>query len=463
MSRTYRGSLTFSSNYEEVKDDPDYVYYNGDIINNGSQSNPTGVDAPDPFVRFTETRDQPIISDCSKYNFSIVRFSLNGPNMDLPIFIPQIRIGPVENPGNNLNLTVYDVGLSVTVTYTVGPSTQTTTLNQTQSVIWAPEVLDTTIAPLPATTTTQTGQDLSTRYYWCMTASHWVNLVNRAYINCWSNLNIQFGLWYVAQFGGVAPNLTTQPPRLTYNPTTNLFNIWADRYGFGDNQIAPVAPLTAQRTSAGSASDENFSMLMDANTFGMFANFDNLYLNQPNSFTYKILISNIGNLYNNIYNLASPPAPLAKSYWVMTQDCPSTSTLWCPVSSIVFTSGTLPLVFEATGEPVRFGTGNNNSIGGTTSAFAPIITDIQLTNTSCFDYRQFIQYVPSAEYRLASFQKSPVPISQIDIQIFYKNRLDGKLYPLQMYNLSSVSIKIMFRRRGVMDFPHPAKKDPMNF
>jgi hypothetical protein len=62
-------------------------------------------------------------------------------------------------------------------------------------------------------------------------------------------------------------------------------------------------------------------------------------------------------------------------------------------------------------------------------------------------YRQFIYYVPTAEYRMASFEKSRQEIRQIDIQVWWKNRLDGQLYPLQMYNLSSVSIKILFRKR----------------
>ena len=462
MSRTYRGSLTFSSNYDEVKDDPDYVYYNGDIINNGSQSDPVLPDNPDPQVRFLETREAPIINDCSKYNFSIIRFSLNGPNKDLPIFIPQIRTG-TANPGNNIDLTVYDVALSVTVTYTVGLNTFTNTFTQTEPVIWGPEILDQTVAPIPPPSTIANGQqDLTTRYYWAMTVSHWVTLVNKTYLNCWVNLNTQFQNWYVTVFPGPAPDLTTEPPRITYNPTTNLFNIWCDRYGFGDNQQG-LGFYPANRTSAGSSADEDFSLFMDANLYGMYGNFYALYINQPNSITYQILVQNVAQLYNNIYNVSSPPAPAPKSYWILTNDAPSTSTLWCPVSSIVFTSGTLPLVFEATGEPVRFGTGNNTSIGGSSASFAPIITDIQLFNTSAFDYRQFIQYVPSGEYRMASFQKSPVPITQIDIQIFYKNRLDGKLYPLQMYNLSSVSIKVMFRRRGVMDFPHPARTDPMNF
>ena len=461
MSRTYNSSLSFSYNSDEVKEDPDYIYYNCDIINNGSQADPSATDGPDPQIRFNETRDAPLINDCSKYNFSIIRFSLNGSGKCLPCFIPSIRIGPVFNPTSNINLTVYDVALSVSVVYTVGPSTFSNTFNATAPVIYAPEILDTTVAPIPAASSTQTTQDLTSRYYWVMTVSHWVDLVNTAYQTAWNTLNAAFNAWYLAQFGVPGPNLTTQPPRITYNPTTNLFNIWADRWGFGDNQI----PLTSSpnRLSAGTNTDENFSMLMDANLYGMFGNFNSLYLNQPNSFTYKILITNVAKLYNNILNVSSPPAPIAKSYWVMTNDHPSTSTLWSPIASLVFTSGTLPLVFETTGEPVRFGTGNVGQDTGTQAAFQPIITDIQLTNENAFSYRDFIQYAPDAEYRMASFQKSKVPITQIDIQVYYKNRLDGKLYPLTMYNLSSVSIKIMFRRRGIFDFPHPARINPDKF
>jgi len=460
MSR-YVSSTEFSYLPNEEKMDPDYVYYNCDIINNGSQSS-TAPDEPDPPVRFNETRDSPLITDCSKYNFSIIRFSLNGSGKSLPIFIPSIRIGPVNNPGNNVNLTVYDVGLSVSVSYTVGPNTFTNTFNATQAVIYQPEIADTSVAPVPPASSTQTGQDLTTRYYWVMTVSHWVDLVNVAYQSCWNTLNTAFNAWYLANFGAPGPNLTTQPPRLTFNPTTNLFNIWADRYGFGDNQIPVVPPATQNRTAPANA-DENFSMYMDANLYGMFGNFDSIYLNQPNSFTYKIIITNVAKLYNNILNVFSPPAPAAKSYWGITQDHPSTSTLWCPIASIVFTSGTLPLVFENTGEPVRFGEGNVNRDTGTQAAFQPIITDIQLANQSAFDYRDYIQYAPDAEYRLASFQKSKTPINQIDIQVYYKNRLDGKLYPLTMYNLSSVSIKIMFRRRGIFDYPHPARTAPDKF
>jgi hypothetical protein len=36
----------------------------------------------------------------------------------------------------------------------------------------------------------------------------------------------------------------------------------------------------------------------------------------------------------------------------------------------------------------------------------------------------------------------------VDVAVWWKNRLDGQLYPLQMFNLSSVSMKLMFRKKG---------------
>jgi hypothetical protein len=98
------------------------------------------------------------------------------------------------------------------------------------------------------------------------------------------------------------------------------------------------------------------------------------------------------------------------------------------------------------------GTGNLNGVDGTSqSAFQPIITDIALdTSVGGSDsYRNFIYYAPQAEYRLSDFGRSHSDIRQIDIQVYWKNRLDNQLVPLTMYNLSSVSLKMLFRHKRV--------------
>jgi hypothetical protein len=137
-------------------------------------------------------------------------------------------------------------------------------------------------------------------------------------------------------------------------------------------------------------------------------------------------------------------------FYIAQQDYSSTDSLWSPVSSIVFTSTLLPVKSEATGAPVVLGAGNVGFSQATTpSAFQPIITDIALDTSSgnAEAYRKFIYYAPSAEYRLSDFSSSKQDIRNIDIQVYWKNRLDNQLYPINMFNLSSVSIKVMFKHK----------------
>ena len=416
--------------------DPEYVYFNATIINNRSE---VAQDETDPAVRFQETRQQPIIKNAAKYNYSIVRANLNGPGKDLPIFMPTIREGPIDNPTQNVNLTIYSITIELVFNYVIGGNPYSFTASSTQPLIYVPETQDVAQAPVPVPSTTVTGQDVNTRYYWVYTYSHWLECVDAAYTAAIADIQSQFAANYTAPAGwnlpGPAPTIGTTAPKMTYNPNDNLFSLYADRYGFGGTAA----------TSYGTNSQEQARLWFNSNMFGLFSNFNNLYVNLPGERTNEIIIGPI--LYQNILTLASPPAPAAISYWVMVQDYPSTSSLWCPIESIVFTSTMLPLVFEQTGNPVRFGSSVTGQSGNIEAAFTPIVTDISLTNESASDYRQFIQYIPSAEYRMASFQRSKFEVYNIDIQIFWKNRLDGNLYPLTMFNGSSVSIKSMFRRK----------------
>jgi hypothetical protein len=198
---------------------------------------------------------------------------------------------------------------------------------------------------------------------------------------------------------------------------------------------------------------------MNSNLYGLFNSFEVLIENLAlpplalNGYYAKVVFPN--KCYENVLDRqTNPPAWLPKEakfiYWVATQDYNSTGDLWTPISSIVFTSTLLPIKTEATGPPVRFGTGNlGQSAPSVQSAFQPIITDIAIDTQSsgAEGYRQFIYYVPSAEYRMTAFEKSKQEIRNIDIQVYWKSRLDNVLYPVQMFNLSSVSLKVMFRKR----------------
>jgi hypothetical protein len=117
---------------------------------------------------------------------------------------------------------------------------------------------------------------------------------------------------------------------------------------------------------------------------------------------------------------------------------------------LVFTSTLLPIQNESGGPPNELGTGNLGFSSATVrSAFEPIITDIVLPlgDKGAIDYRGFIYYAPTAEYRLADFTAN-TEIRNIDIQIYWRNRLDNTLYPVPLYNQSNVSLKFMFRKKS---------------
>jgi hypothetical protein len=576
---------------------PDYVYYNADIINNETKDQINGATIVDPQIRFNETRDKAIVRDASQYYFSIVRFTMNGANQDLPLFIPSIQQGtgqanvnltsyslalsfeqswnivplsgppvtvnfrltpasrfiqyvpetqnldnaPIPNSTANVNYvglysgsTVYNIGNIVgsfinvisgagsgpfyqvktpdvwnaTKTYTVGTwiSYQNQGYLAVAPVVGVPPPTSgwavglTGIAPTNTTYWTRVAdtlgstQDLSTRYYWVYTYQHWLDLINQTLWNpanrsfgptvanpgsCLGDLfNAFFEAWttqVLVPYGVVCP-FSDQgdfadaylAPNIQYSPTTKKFSILADSDSYGERLL----PFSVSSLITSPSTIPVMRLFLNSNMFGLFSGFPNTYWNTfsssvgpfpgvvaPEGYVNEILFPN--KYYQNVRDLRVPPfagvAPLGfvpipyrKVYWVAEQDYGSTDSLWSPVSSIVFTSSLLPVVSEFTGQPVNLGTGNlGNSTATTQSAFQPIVTDIALDTalTGAEGYRQFVYYAPSAEYRLSDFTNSRQEIRQIDIQVSWKSRLDNRLYPISMFNLSSVSLKMMFRRK----------------
>jgi hypothetical protein len=156
--------------------------------------------------------------------------------------------------------------------------------------------------------------------------------------------------------------------------------------------------------------------------------------------------------YSGVPPLGFVPIGKQKVYYKLTQDYKSVDSIWSPISAIVFTTSLLPIKFEAASAPNILGTSNLGESAPTSrSAFTPIITDVALdTATGGADaYRQFIYYAPSAEYRMSDLSTSKQEIRNIDVSVFWKWRLNNQLYPINMFNLSSVSLKMMFRKKGI--------------
>ena len=433
----------------DTNGDYNEVYYNCDIVNGRTIDQGSSTD---PEVKFNETRDSPIIKDASNYDFSIVRFTMNGAGKDLPMFLPVIEAGSAAAPQADRDLTIYQITLRVV--YNGVPYTAT------EPISYVPEDLGAE-QPLPPSLYNNT-QDLTGRYYFVSTYQHVVDMVNTTFRAVWANLNAQIP----------ASPLEAHVPIMSYNKDNGRFSITLDTYGWGG------APWSAGATS------ERWSMFFNSNMYGLFSNFKMNYLGgdvAQAGLSYEILTDwlfgaqtsqNTANTTKGLvalpwldnaatYFSTMPPVPAShleygagagtgepRIFYTIEQDYPSTSTLWSPIESIVFTTTLIPVVNEFVGAPARFGDSNDASSSTTQNAFQPLITDIALPMDSAAGYRQFLEYAPNAEYRMISLSSSHQEIKNIDIQVYWKNRLDGNLVPVRMYNLSSISVKMLFRKKN---------------
>ena len=598
----------FSSSIQthgDNQDAPDYVYYNADIINNTTQNTFAGQAIRDPQIRFNETRDTAIIRNAADYYFSIIRFTMDGANRDLPLFIPKIAEGTGQT---NVNLTTYSMAVSFSQTINLGgPNIVVNGVPQQRFIQYVPETQNPINAPPPRTIaadnfqgqysggtqyklgdivsmtaanqygsfdgpfyqvipqqqwlvnqTYQIGavvqfnnvlyqaiaittgitpavganwvlappvgtnpttsnlwslvgndlgnsQDLTSRYYWVYTYQHFVDLWNTTMLDptqfgsaplatstcAYQDTYNAFYADYIAKGGpaGSFPYATfgafcnaVYPPVMKFLAAESKFDIYMDSAGFGERLTAftPTPYAAGPPVIVGLPEHPVCRLFFNANMFGLFANYNNTYYNLPtgtlfggvvipDGYVNEILSTNkafqniadfrlspytgvapLGYTPVSLTGAAITPNMIGRVYYIAQQDYSSTDSLWSPVSSIVFTSTLLPIRTEATGAPVVLGAGNLGFSQATVqSAFQPIITDISLDTSSgnADAYRRFIYYAPSAEYRLSDFSSSKQDVRNIDIQVFWKNRLDNQLYPINMFNLSSVSIKVMFKHK----------------
>lgn len=367
------------------------VYYNIDIINGRTNSSSIN---NDPIASFSETRDTPIINDASKYFMSIVRFTMNGIK-DLPLFLPVVRTNQ-----NDINQTVYEISLDI--------ESNGVKYESTKPIMFRPESKSTILPQAPLLK-----QDLSTDYYFVHTYQHWLNLVNETFQTCLDDLQTQINA------SANPTSLSETAPYMIYDKDTQKFSIF----------VKPTA---------------QYEIYFNTNMSNLFSNFDSERISDKDARGRFVRIFTRDLFGTNTVTLKGV------NYLKITQEWNSTSTCWSPIESIVFTSNMLPIVSEQVSPPVVFGNSNVSNTNSSISAFEPIITDISLPLENAYQYKEFLSYTPTSEYRLVSMTSSQQEIKSVNISVFWKNRLDGSLVPLRMSNLSNISMKIMFRRKDLL-------------
>ena len=156
---------------------------------------------------------------------------------------------------------------------------------------------------------------------------------------------------------------------------------------------------------------------------------------------YQILTSNLN--YSNTLSVNNNGT--SQKYIQAFQEV-STVGLWNPVSSIVFTSTTLPIHPTLTSPPKIYNSNSNGMQGGGTTNLSNTLTDFEIAITNTNQYRPEISYAPLGEYRLIDMYSNS-NLCKIDLNVYWKDKW-GNLKPLRLLPGCSASVKLLFRHKG---------------
>tara|TARA_R110002167_G_scaffold99886_7_gene261264 strand:+ start:1836 stop:3002 length:1167 start_codon:yes stop_codon:yes gene_type:complete len=375
---------------------PENVYF--DILQTNFKSTTT----KPPIFTINETRASPFVKLPEKYDLSILRFQID--TGTLPLFIP--AIAPDQS---DVNRTIYSVTM-VDTDYPDNP--------QQVYLSWIPQDQSASTPPTPANTVSKT-QDNTTGYYNCYSYNWLCDMVYNGLSDALVNLTADIG---AANMIDPTPDSDIYPPLIYWDPSTSS------------------AIMQAQLNVYEERLSRKIQIYFNAPLFNLFNSFQSAYLGYD-GVTFgknnRLIFVDIGGI-----NKSSVIPQTGNTYDVinLTQEY-STSEQICPISSLVFTSNTLPVVATQTSNAVKFVNGIP-IISGTNASMSNIISDMV---SSSGLYRSGITYSPTAEYRRISLMGNR-PISNLDIEIYYRLK-DGSLVPFRLASGGSVSIKLAFLSR----------------
>jgi hypothetical protein len=386
---------------------PDTVYF--DILSTNFESTIT----PPKVFTYNESRSNPFVENPEHYDLSILRFTVD--TGTLPLFIPSIT--PNQS---NKDKTIYSVSM-VQTDVVGGVVTELTDVYQ-QFITWIPQ--DKSAAPpLAPISNPSKIQDNNSGYYNCYSYEWFLFLVYSAMDEALTNLKLDAG--YVPPVG------TVFTPIIKWDPATKTAIIQGQQNVF-NAQVSPQIKL-----------------FFNAPLFELFSSFPSVYigydsLSASDGRNFQIVFPDIGGSnVSQVFPDGVPDASTATFYNVINvyQEY-STISAWSPITSIVFTSNTLPIEPNQVSTPIVFDNGVP-LIGGTPANVENIITDIATDNGL---YRPNIVYVPSAEYRRIHLYGNR-PLHNIDLNIYYRLKT-GVLVPFRLASGGSITIKLAFLKKA---------------
>jgi hypothetical protein len=146
--------------------------------------------------------------------------------------------------------------------------------------------------------------------------------------------------------------------------------------------------------------------------------------------------------YNNANVIQYPPYNPTYDAIQVFQEF-STIALWSPITSIVFTSNTLPIVSNQVSTPIIYNNGSQLGSNGNNALISQVITDF-ISNEGI--YKPNLVYEPTAQYRYIELLSNR-PLNTFDLQVYWKDR-QGILIPFYLSSGCTATIKVLFTKKS---------------
>jgi len=124
-------------------------------------------------------------------------------------------------------------------------------------------------------------------------------------------------------------------------------------------------------------------------------------------------------------------------------DCCS---LFSPITSIVFSTLTLPVLPSNVARPVVINGDGSLTVSGINNNISAMLTDFR-SDGSPYAFNGVLSYLPQSEYRMIDLNNSSSErLNNIDISIYWKDSY-GNLHPMYLNAGCHCDIKLLFRKK----------------
>jgi hypothetical protein len=379
---------------------PTHIYY--DALINNSHS----IDEIEPFIKFNEARDTPILEQPHLYKMSVVRFQLD--SHTLPTFIPTIMNKSDQDKyfsgePYDMNKTVY----SITIQKYDGIDTEII-----QSYVeFVPQ--NTTIN-VPSSFLANGEPNYSNGYYNLFSYEHFISMVNNTIINMiGDNLLPDYGI-------------NTAVPTFIYDSNNKIV------------LQSPYEPNGSNGWNSGYAND--YHIYLNTSLYRLFNSLSFQYISHNDQYqrNYLIKTSNFNNnviSLTNYHSLSGQIENATGQQFLITSQDYSTVQNWSPISSIAFVSNSI-MVDGNHASALHSYKDGVEIVDGSTKNSIYMITDLTAP-----EYVPGILYTPTV-YRYINMKDSG-PLRNLNFEIYYITKR-GDMIPMKLSAGGSCSVKLLF-------------------